>query len=84
MNSVLAGILLVLGLIYFIGTRTGKKKGIVSGIVFGVQSVYMKEDGLTGMYYRTYAEPYRSTAENLNASSGRKVRRGTFVLYGQR
>ncbi len=26
----------------------------------------------------------RSAAENLNASSGRKVRRGTFVLYGQR
>lgn len=29
-------------------------------------------------------EPYRSAAENLNASSGRKVRCGTFVLYGQR
>mgnify|MGYP004664858883 CR=1 len=29
-------------------------------------------------------EPYRSAAENLNASSGRKVRHGTFVLYGQR
>lgn len=62
MNSVLAGILLVLGLIYFIGTRTGKKKVIVSSIVFGVQSVYMKEDGLTGMYYRTIrrALPIRS------------------------
>lgn len=29
-------------------------------------------------------EPYRSAAENVNVSSGRKVRRGTFVLYGQR
>lgn len=95
---VFAGILLALGLIYFIGTRKGKKKVIVSGIIFvlccilgysdsfafwqndltyegesiynylqvsendrrvalstnvlfGVQSVYMKEDGLTGMYY---------------------------------
>lgn len=26
----------------------------------------------------------RSATENLNASNGRKVRRGTFVLCGQR
>lgn len=29
-------------------------------------------------------EPYRSAAENLNASSGRKVGSGSRVLYGQR
>ena len=95
---VFAGILLILALIYFISTRTGKKKVIVSAVLFllccifghstsfafwqkdltyegesiynylqvsetddrvilstnvlfGVQSVYMKDGGLTGMYY---------------------------------
>ena len=95
---VFAGILLILSAIYFLGTHTGKKKLVVSGVIFvlccasgysdsfafwqkdltyegesiynylqvsetdsrvvlstnvlfGVQSVYMKEDGLTGMYY---------------------------------
>lgn len=95
---VFAGILLVLSMIYFISVHTGKKKMILSGILFvlccvlgysdsfafwqkdltyegesiynylqvsqddqqvtlstnvlfGVQSVYMKKDGLTGLYY---------------------------------
>ena len=95
---VFAGILMILSIIYFLSNHTGKKKVIVSGIIFllccglghsdsfafwqqeltyegesvynylqvsqndqrvvlstnvlfGVQSVYMKEDGLTGMYY---------------------------------
>ena len=95
---VFAGILMILSIIYFWSNHTGKKKVIVSGIIFllccglghsdsfafwqqeltyegesvynylqvsqneqrvvlstnvlfGVQSVYMKEDGLTGMYY---------------------------------
>lgn len=95
---IFSGILIVLSLIYFLTTHTGKKKVITScvifglcwalgysdsfafwqkdltyegesiynylqvsendrqvvlstNVLFGVQSVYMKEDGLTGMYY---------------------------------
>lgn len=95
---IFAGILLALSVVYFIGSHTGKKKVIVSvvifalccalgysdsfafwendltyegesiynylqvsetdkrvvlstNVLFGVQSVYMKEGGLTGMYY---------------------------------
>lgn len=95
---IFAAILLVLGLLYFISTRSGLKKSVAAGIcivlciffgakdsfafwedgllfegesvynylqvkenkrevilstnvLFGVQSVMMKEDGLTGMYY---------------------------------
>ena len=95
---IFAGILLALAIVYFVGSRSGKKKVIVSSVIFvlccalgysdsfafweknltyegesiynylqvsetdkrvvlstnvlfGVQSVYMKEGGLTGMYY---------------------------------
>ncbi len=95
---IFAGILLVLGLLYFISTKTGLKKSVAAAVcillcilfgakdsfafwesgllfegesvynylqvkeneeevilstnvLFGVQSVLMKEDGLTGMYY---------------------------------
>ena len=95
---IFSGILLVLAIVYFVNVRAGKKKVIVSvvifalccglgysdsfafweknltyegesvynylqvseddtsvrlstNVLFGVQSVYMKEDGLTGMYY---------------------------------
>lgn len=95
---IFAGILLILSIVYFVSEKTGKKKIIVSvvifalccgfgysdsfafwendltyegesvynylqvyenddrvalstNVLFGVQSVYMKQDGLTGMYY---------------------------------
>lgn len=95
---IFAGILLILGIVYFVSAKTGKKKMAVSAVcfllccllgysnsfafwekdltyegesvynylqvkendnnvilstnvLFGVQSIYMKEGGLTGMYY---------------------------------
>lgn len=39
-----------------------RRMALSTNVLFGVQSVYMKEDGLTGMYYRTIrrALPIRS------------------------
>lgn len=69
---IFSGILLVLAIVYFVNVRAGKKKVIVSVVIFALccglgysdsfafweknltyegESVYMKQDRLTGMYY---------------------------------
>lgn len=110
---IFAGILLIIGIVYFISARIGKRNIVISAVcfvlccalgysdsfafwesdltyegesvynyllvkendknvvlstnvLFGVQSIYMKEDGLTGMYYDyAMAAPMMTGKENV-------------------